>query len=88
MKTICEQCGTEVSVGDWPFCHGDKSAHVKVGKNFHDGFEPYLDEHLTTDPVWIASRSERQALMRQNAMEYRPKAKPLGSTLYFDRQGR
>lgn len=27
---ICDLCGGEVRVGDWPFCHGDKSKHISA----------------------------------------------------------
>jgi len=26
----CELCGTELHVGDYPFCHGDPTAHVST----------------------------------------------------------
>ena len=27
---ICEKCGTELHIGDFPFCHGDPEAHVQA----------------------------------------------------------
>ena len=42
MPDVCEQCGAELGVGRWPFCNGDPAKHVRVGRYFHDGFEPYV----------------------------------------------
>jgi len=80
----CEECGAEVDIGMWPFCHGDSSKHEPVGKDWHRGFEPYVDTQLLpqTDPrctalnelgirgVPITTRGDRQAIMREQGLQF------------------
>lgn len=91
---ICEECGGKFNIGDWPFCHGDPSKHVKVEPNFHVGFEPYVDTQLLPhkDPrctstnelgirgVPINSRSERQQIMKEQGLQF--------GTQKFEERGR
>lgn len=59
----CEKCGEEVEIGAWPFCpHGETRFHV-------DAFEPYYDEHLSTDGEWITSSRQRQKIMDRNGID-------------------
>jgi hypothetical protein len=44
--TVCDECGGELRVGDWPFCRGRASAHAP-GRGFgFDPFTPYVDPHI------------------------------------------
>ena len=86
MSTVvtCDECGAELRVNDWPFCKGDKSKHVQVGDNFHDGFEPYVDCQLldSKDPrctavdslgrrgVPITTPGDRQVIMREQGLQF------------------
>ena len=94
MNEICEDCGGEIVVGDWPICNGDPGKHVRVELNFHIGFEPYVDTQLLPreDPrctsvnelgirgVPIGSRSERNAIMKEQGLQF--------GTQKFDVRGR
>lgn len=64
---ICVECGKQRLCGDWPIC-----PHIK-GNGGQQPIEPYFDEHITTEGVWITSRSQRRKIMDQNELEYRPK---------------
>lgn len=33
--------------------------------NVHPDFEPYLDEHIGTEPVWVKSKQHRKQLMKE-----------------------
>lgn len=44
--TMCDACGAELKVGDWPFCKGDPSDHVNDGSFGFPPFEPYIDPHI------------------------------------------
>lgn len=75
----CEKCGHFVEVGDYPFCKGNQADH---GQTKHYGFEPYVDEHISPNGAdvgynyqgqkvrgtFIASRSDRQQIMKQNGL--------------------
>ncbi len=38
----CSECGTELQVGDWPFCGGDQNRHVPADGRFAQGFDPVV----------------------------------------------
>jgi hypothetical protein len=60
----CEKCGVELRVGDWPFCpHGGSRWHV-------DAFEPYFDENLTVEGVWITSATQRRKIMDDAGVDF------------------
>ena len=91
-KDVCEECGGEICVGDWPFCGGDKAKHVPM-ENF--GLPPldYIDIQLLprNDPrvdsvdrlgipgVHITSRAQRQQIMKEQGLQF--------GTQKFDRRG-
>ena len=76
---ICERCGKELVIGQWPWCpHGD-------ARNFGDlPLEPYVDEHIAaggTDVGYdsegnpyrghlITTRGERRRLASRNHADY------------------
>lgn len=80
----CEECGVDVHIGDWPFCHGDPEKHEPVGPGWHRGFEPHVDVQLLpkTDPrctsvnelgirgVPIGSMSEKKAIMKEQGLQF------------------
>lgn len=81
----CDKCGRNVEIGAWPWC-----PHEHVERFGEEPMEPYIDEHLTSEPggIEITTRAQRRKIMAENKMEYRPKAKLPGSTLYLDLGGR
>lgn len=99
METVvCEKCGGEYGIGDFPFCKGRKEDHGPMS-GFDDAFEPYIDvqlldkkdprctetNHLGMRGVMINSRSERRALMKEKDLQYgTQKFVDRGKTLYFD----
>jgi hypothetical protein len=38
------------------------------GHNIVKDLEPYLDENLTSDPVWVKSKQHRKELMREHGV--------------------
>lgn len=54
----CRKCRASVEIGAWPWCpHGQPTFRV-------DRFEPYVDEHISTDgrPVEIRDRGQLRRL--------------------------
>ncbi len=82
----CDRCGAELKVGAWPFCHGDPKEHEPAKRFNFDPLEPYVDEHLTTDPngVEITTRGQRLKLMDQNALVYHKNRFDTNGRVYFD----
>jgi len=96
-KVLCEKCGAEYGVGQFPFCKGLPSDHGTMS-GFDEGFEPYVDTQLldrkdtrcdSVDPrgvrgVAINSRSERRNLMKSLGLQYgSQKFEERGKRLYF-----
>lgn len=66
-KTICDECGKELEIGDFPFC-----PHGKVPKYFNKPFVPYWDEHISPDgPIYITSHRQRTRELKRNNMDFR-----------------
>lgn len=66
---ICDNCGKELQIGEWPFCpHGE----ARDGGLLAHTFRPYLDEHILpgTQPTEITSPGHRRALMRKEKLDY------------------
>ena len=65
MSDLCDKCGAELMVGQWPWCpHED-------ARNFGEApLEPYMDEHLGPEPVEITTRAQRRAIMSQAHLDY------------------
>lgn len=62
---ICDRCGAELRVGDWPYCKGDPEKHVPLAAaavvdDQLDGGARWF-EHLDHEPVWIDSKSQLKA---------------------------
>lgn len=83
-SNVCEACGGERRVGDWPFCKGDPSDHAP-GKFGHDPFPGYVDEHILEGGndigpngageivrgTRIDTRSQRRKLMKEANLEFK-----------------
>ena len=97
MGDICDACGGELKVGDWPFCRGDSSKHVPA-PGFGDEPLDYIDVQLLdrNDPrcdavnelgirgVHITSRGQRREIMRELGLQYgSQKFEDRGKKLYF-----
>lgn len=44
---------------------GEMSEKIITFVTIHPDFEPYLDEHLTSTPVWVKSKQHRKQLMEK-----------------------
>lgn len=97
---ICEKCGGEYGIGDFPFCKGNKADHGKM-HGFDDAFEPYVDvqlleksdprctstNHLGMRGIMINSRSERRAIMREQGLQFgSQKFDDRGKKQYYDQK--
>lgn len=99
MGTVkCDECGSDIRIGSWPFCGGDATKHSSVGDSWHDGFTPYIDcqlldksdprctevNHLGMRGVMINSRSERRQIMKEKGLQLgSQKFEERGKKLYF-----
>jgi hypothetical protein len=76
---ICEKCGHELQIGEWPFCPHEYA--VGFGEEPLD----YWDENLLPDPVHITSRTQRRKIMDAHGLDYRKKFEaPPGFRRYVD----
>lgn len=75
----CDKCGTELRVGQWPWCpHED-------ARNFgEDPLEPYWDEHLGPEPVHVTTRAERRRVMAGRDLEYKDVSRKRRGRVYVD----
>jgi hypothetical protein len=99
MSSICEKCGKEVHIGDWPYCPHEYA--VGFGE---EPIEPYVDEHVASggtdigydslgNPYFghlITTRAQRRRLMERGGLDYRdkPKDKAVGGHRIFVDLGR
>lgn len=62
---LCEKCGRELQVGDWPMCpHGRPSFKV-----FQDSIPGGLTiENMGHEPVTVYSKSERRREMEKRGL--------------------
>jgi hypothetical protein len=61
--TICDECGKELKIGDFPFCpHGRMEAPL-----FRER-PPYYDHGLD---AWITSLGQKRRLMKEANADYR-----------------
>jgi hypothetical protein len=59
---ICEMCGMEYGLGDWPFCpHGTPQGMQT--------YKEYVDYHMLDKPVEITSWKQKQNLLKQHGLK-------------------
>ncbi len=63
---LCESCGREIEIGDWPRCPHGHGAGVRIGDEIPGGI---VLENYGPDPVRVYSHSERKALMKARGLE-------------------
>lgn len=67
---ICETCGVELKVADWPFCpHGVSSGAAVIGDEFPGGGGRWI-ENLDHDPVWCQTKSDLKREMDQRNLRH------------------
>lgn len=70
MTTICEKCGGELTLGDFPFCSGDPADHGRA--SFATKREDYpgglVLHNLGKEPVTVYSESQRKRIMRERGL--------------------
>lgn len=76
----CDKCGKEWEEGDFPFCKGQQSDHIRSGRFSLDPFHGYVDPMLpgserevgidlggnTVEGIRLDSRDQRDRIMREN----------------------
>lgn len=69
--TSCTSCGGELHVGDFPFCHGDPSRHVKASTGIEDVTWPggKVFENLGHDPVRCDSPADLKRELKARNLE-------------------
>ena len=72
--SICEECGRDVSIGDFPFCpHGH-------GNNLQKPMTPYTDTQLAATPMEFSTISEKVRFMDRNSIVPRGEARQKSSS--------
>jgi len=66
LPVICEKCGADLHVGEWPWCPHEQAPHFG-----EEPMESYVDENIAPDPVEITTRGQRRAIMRESNLEYK-----------------
>lgn len=79
LDALCDKCGSEINVGDWPFC-----PHGPAGRFGDDPIEPYWDENITQGGAMITTRGERRAIMSRAHLDYLDVSKKKRGRLYVD----
>ncbi len=46
---LCDCCGGDIEIGDWPFCHGDPAEHGQP-YGMLGGFKERIDEMIAPPP--------------------------------------
>lgn len=68
----CCTCGKEYTIGMYPFCpHG--KIDISADPRRYYSFENYIDTNIAEQPTEITSPGQRRRLMKQNALEERPR---------------
>ena len=72
---ICEACGNELHIGEWPFCpHGTPGGNaIETNERFIGGV---TIENMGHDPVTVYSRAEFKAQMLKHGVEQHIKYVP------------
>lgn len=70
MTSICEHCGHELRVGDWPHCPHGRGSFINVPDDVPGGF---VVENGFDEPTRFYSHSEHRAALAARGMELRPK---------------
>lgn len=72
---FCEVCKKEqevfmkMSEFQVPICC-DKEMKQRIGNYMVIGdIEPYMDQHLGSEPVWVKSKKHRERLMKQHGVQ-------------------
>lgn len=83
--SLCDKCGVEIKIGDWPYCPHPRQ------DNRHHGFEPHYDEHISANGQFFQSVHEKVRFIDKNGLvpaDLKGKGTMKGrGTLFFD-QGR
>jgi hypothetical protein len=62
-QALCDKCGKNYSVGEWPFCpHG-------IPHGMHS-FKAYTEYNIDHDPIHITSWGQRRQLMKERNLDY------------------
>lgn len=67
---ICDDCGGDVRVGDFPFCHGDPSRHAPISLKVID--DTYIGgltvTNLAPEPITFQSRSAHRDYLKRHGL--------------------
>lgn len=64
--TVCEKCGAELEIGQWPFCPHPKDHHFDTTH-----FEEYWSKHLDAKgPVRISSWRQLDREMKKRGLAH------------------
>jgi hypothetical protein len=69
--TTCDDCGTEIKIGDFPFC-----PHGRLEGGMLGEFHEYTDRYSFDGAVHITSLAQRNRLEREHGLTARSKNDP------------
>ncbi len=76
--TVCQGCGAELLVGEWPFCpHGRTGNYTAAHDEIPGGI---VVENYGPHPIRFYSHSERRAYMRKHGLQERETFAPIPGT--------
>jgi len=61
----CEQCGTELFIGAFPFCRGNPENHGKYLTKSGNGIFPYVTTNVNGKPMQIESLHHLRKIEKQ-----------------------
>jgi hypothetical protein len=73
---ICETCHGEIRVGDWPYCHGDPSAHTPPSLVVVDDTIDFWQQNFGPEPEHFTSK--QKMAKRAEQLGLRPFVRHIG----------
>jgi hypothetical protein len=77
---ICERCGYDYGVGEYPFCKGDPSGHQRGAATVIGDEMDHWQVNGTKTPIHFKSKSARRAWLKATGQEEFVRHQPLPGT--------
>lgn len=68
---ICESCGYDLQVGDYPFCHGDPTQHGRGATGVTGDECDFVQENGFAVPTRFTSKQEFKRALAERGLENR-----------------
>lgn len=77
MITVCEKCGAELQMGDFPFCPHGRGTAVPFRDDIPGGL---VCENYGPNPITFYSHTKRREYMKANGLQEKEKFCPMPGT--------